>query len=256
MNITDIVVEINDFLVVPDTVAGMLYLSQNGGVNLMLKSAVKEERYLLNMFFQSIQDVPSVTETEHDYYFYDIKIPPIVMDHLLDADTDENILRKVENYLKKKGSWMSKNGLIAIARMTFHHHLCSKYRMYDTENMELLNKLSKKYTIHLLGNCSRESLNTMVETDKSVLDCVEGNILTSSDLNDVKCSSSDKWSIYDKFFEKCNIKPENTLFIETHPGHIGAINKYAETIGKNITTILYENDKLEFMTKLSQIVSI
>ncbi len=255
-DITDIVVGINDFMVVIDTIPGLIFLSKNGGVNLMLKSAMNDERFLLKKFFKSIEGVPSVNNMQHTYYYNDFIIPPVLVDHLLDLDTDDNMLRKIKEHLNENASWMERKGLMTIAEMTFGHAVGTKYRMYNKENMRLIEQLSTKYTIHMLGNCSRKSLDQLIEKDNSIHDYVKGNITTSTDLEDLQCSQSGRYDVYHKFLETYGIDPSKTLFIETQSGHIEALKKYSKQIEKPIRTILYrgKSEKKNFIAEVSQLL--
>ena len=257
-DITDIIVGINDFLVVIDTVPGFLFLSQNGGVNLMLKSVVNDDKYLLKRFFNAIEDVPAVNKIQHTYYYNDFVIPPVLVDHLLDKDTDENMLEKIKKHLNETASWMERKGLLTIADMTFGHKIGTKYRIYNKENMRLIEQLSENYTIHMLGNCSRKSLDQLIDKDNSIYDHVKGNIVTSTDLSDLQCSQTGRYDIYHKFMESYNIDPTKTLFIETQPGHIKALEQYSKYIGQPIRTILYQGgkNKKKFVSELSELLGI
>ena len=55
--ITDIVVDINDFLVIANMKHGAIHMAKNGGLTMMLSSAVMEEKFLLKKFFKSIEVV-------------------------------------------------------------------------------------------------------------------------------------------------------------------------------------------------------
>lgn len=256
--ITDIVVGINDFLVVIDTIPGLLFLSQNGGINLMVKSAMNDEKYLLRKFFKAIEEVPSVNNIQHDYYYNDFVIPPILVDHLLDLDTDENMLRKIKDHLQKTASWMEKKGLLTIAEMTFGHKTGTKYRIYNKENMRMIEQLSQHYTIHMLGNCSRKSLDQLIDKDPTINNHVNGNIVTSTDIDDLQCSQSGRYDVYHKFLKTYNIDPAKTLFIETQEGHIEALKRYSGVIGNPIRSILYrgKNKKKEFVNELSNMLGV
>lgn len=248
--ITDIVVEINDFLIIPNTVVGFLYLSKNGGINLMAKSVVNQEKYLIQKFFESIKDITPVVP--HDPIFYcDVEVPPILLDYLLDNDTDENILVKINQHLEQNASWLERKGLMAIAEMTFNNSMCNTYKMYNMENLRLIEQLSKHFRVHLLGNCSRKSFDNM---DPTLLSFVS-SITTSADIKDVKCSSTDRLSIYHKFLTyHINAVPEGLLFIETNIGYINTLNNY----DPNIKTILYRGgtEKEKFVNDLSLLLGV
>ena len=92
---TDIVVSINNFLIEADTVSGGLYIGKNGGLGLLAKCAMKEDQYLMKKFFGYIEAVPSKEIYDHRYYYDNMLIPTIIMDHLLNNDTDENILKNL-----------------------------------------------------------------------------------------------------------------------------------------------------------------
>ena len=253
--ITDIVVSFNDFLLEADKVGGGLYICQNGGMGLLAKSANKPVIYVMQKFFEYIQGVPSKGTYDHVYYYDDLIIPPILIDHLLDNDTDENILKKVKIHINKNAKWMDKKGILAIADMTFHHEISSNYRVTNQVNIEIVKNLSKHFTIHLLGNCSKISADKMAKDGKFV--DINGHVVTSSELGSIKCSRSGKYDIYEKFLSKCGINPINCLFIETHPGHIKAIKEYGKSRHIHIKTMLYDKEKQsDFATELSEIVGI
>ncbi|GAG78668.1 unnamed protein product, partial [marine sediment metagenome] len=187
-DITDIVVSINDFLLEADIISGGLYICKNGGVGLLTKSANKDNRYVMKKFFGYIEAVKPVEEYEYDYYYEDMKIPPILLDHLLDKDTDENILQKVKAKINKTAKWMDKKGILAIADMTFSHAISTDYRKTNKDNMQLLDMLSKTFKIHLLGNCSNIAMGNMI--DRGDFETINGNIVTSAELGTLKCSQS------------------------------------------------------------------
>ncbi len=248
--ITDIVVSINDFLIDPDTVSGGIYMCQNGGVGLLAKSAMKEEKYILKKFFGYIEAIPSNESYDYRYYYEDLLLPPILIDHLLDNDTDENIIRKAKTRINKTAKWMDKNGILALVDITFHHEISNNYRKPNTGNLKIIKSLSQNYVVHLLGNCNRNAMDKLI--DKKVFECVNGNIITSSDLKELKCSISKRYDIYDKFLNKYNIDPSGCLFIETHQGHINALNEYGKAKGADINTILYNPaDRKSFVKELS-----
>ncbi len=253
-NITDIVVPINDFLLEADTVSGGLYICQNGGVGLLAKSANKDNRYVMKKFFGYLEPIESIGVYEYDYYYEDMKIPRIMMDHLLDKDTDKNILQKVKDHINKEAKWMDKKGILAITDMTFSHAISIDYRKINTDNMKLMDMLSKSFTVHLLGNCSRISMDNMI--DRGDFKGVNGNIVTSSDLGTLKCSKSGRYDIYEKFLTEHSLDPTTCLFFETHPGNITAIHNYAMFRGVQIRTILYQKDKKrqDFVQGLSKVV--
>ena len=86
--IKDIVVEINDFLIIANMMHAFIYLSQNGGINIMLKSVGMDQKFIVRKFFKAIQGVKPFADYDNKYYYGDLTIPPIVVDHLLDNDTD------------------------------------------------------------------------------------------------------------------------------------------------------------------------
>ena len=252
---TDIVVSINDFLIEADTVSGGIYIGKNGGLGLLAKCAMKENQYLIQKFFGYLEAVPSKGIYEHRYYYEDMLIPTIMMDHLLNNDTDENILKKVKVHINKVAKWMDKKGILAIADITFSHEISSKYMRANENNMNIIKALSKDYTIHILGNCNKVMMDKMIH--KNIFEHVNGNIITSSDLKDMKCSQSKRYNIYDKFLQKCGIDPVTTLFIETHQGHIDALGEYGKTKNIEIQTILYDSKLRDvFITNLSNMLEV
>ena len=148
---------------------------------------------------------------------------------------------------------MDKKGILAITDMTFSHAISINYRKINTDNMKLLELLSKRFSIHLLGNCSRISMDNMI--NRGDFKGVNGNIVTSSDLGTLKCSQSGRYDIYEKFLTEHSLDPTTCLFIETHPGNITAIHNYAKFRGIQIRTILYQKDKRQdFIQGLSKMV--
>jgi len=248
--ITDIVVDINDFVIVADMVQGVLFLAKNGGINLMVKQAAMDEKYLIRRFFDIIREVPAVTEYDNVYYYEKVEIPPILMDYLMDNDTDENILAKITDHIENNASWMEKRGWLAVAEMTFNSEMSTKYRMWNAENLRLLEQLSKHYTIHMLGNCNKRSLKNMIDLNPGVTD----SIITSSDVRECKCSQSGDYVIYQKFLEHTDLNPDTTLFIEFYQGYIDALKLY----NSNINTILYrgKDKKKEFIKELREYLGI
>lgn len=253
-NITDIVVGINDFLIEADTVSGGLYIGKMGGVGLLAKCAMNEDQYLMKKFFGYINDVPPKEPYENQYYYDDMLIPPILMEHLLNNDTAENILTKVRDHIEKTAKWMDRKGILAIADITFSDEISSDYMKPNDLNMKIVKLLSNDYTIHILGNFNRITMNKMV--DKKIFEHVNGNIITSSDLKELKCSKGNNYNIYHKFFQQCGIDPVTALFIETHQGHIDSLIKYGESIGIEINTLLYnKDDRDSFVSELSSITN-
>jgi len=252
---TDIVVSINDFLIEADTVSGGIYIGKNGGLGLLAKCAMKEDQYLMQKFFGYMEAIPSKGTYEHRYYYEDMLIPTIMMDHLLNNDTDENILKKAKDHINIVAKWMDKKGILAIADITFSHEIGSEYMRANENNMNIIKSLSKDYTIHILGNCNKVMMDKMV--DRKLFEHVNGNIMTSSDLKDMKCSQSKRYDIYDKFLQKCGIDPVTTLFIETHQGHIDALGEYGKTKNIQIQTILYDCKLRDvFITNLSNMLGV
>ena len=252
MNISDIVVDINDFLIVANMKSGFIQMGTNGGVAMMVKSAVKEDdKYLIKKFFKAIIDVPSITGYP-DIYYENVLIPPILIDHLLDRDTDKNILNKIRQHLTDNSSWLETNGLMSIAEMSFDSDMSSHYRMYNKQNIKLVELLMDAgYCVHLLGNCSRRSLDKIIDYHgKFEID----SITTSSDLKSLKCSNSNKYDIYDKFLTNSGLEPSSTLFMEVNQGYIDAINHF----NPDIPTILYrgKTEKEEFVAELAKLLDI
>ena len=254
MNITDIVVDINDFAIVANMIQGVVFLAKNGGMNLMLKQALMDEKYLIRRFFDMIRGVESVTKYTNEYDYDGVIIPPILMDYLLDNDTDENILSKIVEHLENTSSWMEKKGWIAVAEMTFNSSMSTTYRIWNAENLRMLEQLSKHYTIHMLGNCNRRSLDNMIDINDNIKDHITGHIVTSSDIRDFKCSQSGHHAMFEKFLEVTKLNKDKVLFIEVHPGYIEALNNLDPTI----KTILYrgKDNKKDFIEELNRYLGI
>lgn len=252
MNISDIVVDINDFLIVANMKSGIIQMGTNGGVAMMIKSAVKDDdKYLIKKFFKAILDIPSIN-TYHDIYYENVLIPSILVDHLFDKDTDENILNKIREHLNINSSWLETNGLMSIAEMSFDTDVSSHYRMYNKQNMKLVELLMDAgYGVHLLGNCSRRSLDKIINHHgKFEID----SITTSSDINSLKCSVTNNHDMFEKFLTITKLNPETTLFIEVNQGYIDAINKF----NPDIPTILYKGktEKESFVEDLAKLLDI
>ena len=243
-HITDIVVDINDFLVVVNVGKGIGFLAKSGGINLMARSVVRDSRFLMRKFFGSIQDV--YTEnlfSDQEIYFVDFKIPDIIVDHLLDLDSNENVLDKIRIHLGENASWIERNGLIAIADMSFNHDLFTTYRSYNAENLRLVELLSEYYCIHMMGNPSKITLQKLLDNDDSLIENISGNVLTSAELLALKCSKTLQYDIYQKFFEKTKLNPATTLFIETNQGYVDAVHNYGLQNGIKTNAILYQGKK-------------
>lgn len=252
MNITDIVVDINDFLIVANMKAGIIKMGTNGGISMMVKSAVKEDdKYLIKKFFNAILDIPSINQNSNIYY-ENVLIPPILVDHLFDLDTDENILAKIQKHLNRTASWFEIKGLMSIAEMSFDSDMSSHYRMYNRQNIKIVELLMDAgYRVHLLGNCSRRSLDKIIDHHgKFDVD----SVTTSSDIGVLKCSKGDRYDMFDCFLKRSGLNPNNTLFIEVHQGYINAINNF----NPNIPTILYrgKTEKRSFIKDLSKLLDI
>ncbi len=254
--ITDVVVDINDFLIVANMKHGGIHMGSHGGITMMLTSAVKEEKFLLKKFFRSIEGVEGITNLEHEIYYEGVPIPSILVDHLFDNDSDDNILGNIKTYLDENASWMEKNGLIAIAEMTFNTDMSSYYRMYNKENLRIVYALiANGYRVHLLGNCSRRSLDKIINVHGNLLGGHHvTSITTSTDLKSLKCSSGNNHDMVAKFLEAKKFNPESTLFIEINQGYIDAIRKYDD----KIPTLLYrgKDEKVDFLKELCTLLNI
>ncbi len=251
--ITDIVVSLNDFLLEADIIGGGLYICQKGGMGLLTKSANKPNIYIMKKFFGYLEPIIPKEQYLHDYYYNDDKLPQILIDYLLDNDTNDNILTKVKNHINEKAKWMDKKGILAIADMTFHQDISSNYRLINKKNMDILTRLSSKYTIHILCNSNKLFITKLIDMGK--LNSINGHIVTSSELGDLKCSQSGRYDIYDKFITKYNINLSTSLFIETHPGNIKAIENYSKVKNLNIKTLLYKKENREsFLNELKELV--
>jgi FMN phosphatase YigB (HAD superfamily) len=255
--ITDIVVPLNEFLITADTVSGGLYICKNGGMGLLTKSTLKDDRYIMKKFFGYIESVPSKVKYDHEYYYDDMKLPPVVIDHLLDNDTDENILSKVKQEINKKAKWMDRKGILAIAEMTFNHDISTKYRKINPENIKLLQELSEKFNVHILGNCSQIGLDKILDIHSNTFNSINGNIVCSAEMGSIKCSKSGRYDIYDNFLSKCGIDIERTVFVETHIGHIKALENFGKYKEVNIKSILYnQTNQTMFLSDLSKLLHI
>lgn len=250
--ITDIVVDINDFLIVANMKHGAIHMTKNGGITMMLNSAMREEKFLLKKFFKSIENLEASTQLADKYYYENVILPPILVDYLFDAESDEVLLTKIHDHLNDNASWMERNGLSAIAEMSFDSDISPYHRMYNKENMRLVEILKKNgYRIHLLGNCSRRSLDKIMEVHgKLNVD----SITTSADIKALKCSSGSNTKIFEKYMTEKGFDPNKTLFIEFNQGYIDTINKY----DNRIKTIRYwgKDQKIYFVEELANLLNI
>lgn len=247
--IKNIIVNISDFLVEPDIKSGTLHLSTNGGLNLILTASFKPKNYLVKSFFKMLEDIPGTQEVGHSYYFADLPFPPIIIDHLMNTESDEILLKKAIDHIKDKVSWRKRDGYIAMAEMTFNQ---TKFHKEVPENLELINKLSQHFTIHILANWSRTMLDKMEEESPDIFKDIQGLKITSSDIKALKCSQAKSYDIYKRFFETHDIDPETCCFLETDTGYIESLDKYASDHQVNISRLLYVKDKRDdFLKSLS-----
>lgn len=235
--IKDIIVNLNDFLICPDTISGGLYITKNGGVGLLAKCATKDNLYLMRKFITYIEKIPSNHAYENKYYYEDILLPPILLDHLLGNDTDTNILIKVREHINKTAKWLDRRGILALAEMTFSNQISGDYFKINSVIMDIIKSLSERYNIHILGNCNRQSMIKFFNDDR--FKCINGNIVTSSDIKELKCSKTNNYTVYDKFLKQYNINPNTCLFIETQQGYIDTLNTYNKLNNTGIRCILY-----------------
>lgn len=247
--ITDIVIPINDFILEPDTVAGGLYICKSGGAGLLAKMANKDNKYLIEKFFNYLYPIKSQGEYERDYYYNGMKLPPIMLDHLLDHDEPVKILTKIKDQINKNAKWMDKNGILAIVDMTFDPTISFSYQKINVKIKSFIIALGKHYKIHLVDNCDTNTI-----TNLSQLININGNISVSSKTKFIKCSDGNNYDVYSNFIIKNHINPDGVLFIETLPGYIKSINNYSKFRGIDIKTILY--DKLNYDTFIKKISNV
>lgn len=243
MNITDIVLPINDFLLEPDIVSGGLYICKSGGAGLLAKSANKDNKYIIEKFFNYLMLVNPKEPYDKKYYYDGMELPPIMLDYLLDNDSPEVILDKVKTRINNNSKWMDRKGILALVDMTFDPEISFNYRKFNPMVRDLIDKLKTKYNIYFLDNC-----------DKSISNKLGFDIFSSYKLKTIKCSEGTNYQIYKDFMEQTNINPNNILFVETLPGYIDSINNYAKQRGVNIKALLY--NKETFIKDLSDILDI
>jgi len=250
--ITDIVFPINDFLIEADTVSGGVYICKSGGMGLLTKSANKDNMYIVQKFFSYLQGIDSINNNSDEHYYDGIRLPPVLMDYLLDNDTGENILSKAKPHIYKNAKWMDYRGITALAEMTFNSKICLNFRKINRDIKKLLKHLSKHFRVHLLDNCDK-IITTKLKSETKI----NGHVSTSCELKSLKCSKGNRYDIYEKFVTAHGIDISRTLFVECLDGYIDSINAYGNFRGMSVRCIKYDKLKYDtFITELSNILNI
>jgi len=252
LKFTDIVIPVNDFLLEADIVSGGLYICKNGGTGLLAKSANKDNKYVIQKFFGYLEPVRPIVSYENPCYYDGMKLPDIMLDFLLYRDTTENIIIKIKEKINATAKWMDKNGILALVDMTFDPAICLYYRKINPKIKDLILTLCKYFTVHIVDNCDKHLSDKLPE-----MISVNGTTYTSSKFKILKCSQGDNYDMYSRFMAYTKLNPSKTLFIETIPGYITAINNYAKFRGINISSIQYDGNKYdEFISNISNMVDI
>jgi len=238
MKIQNIIIPLNDFLLEPDIVKAGLYIAKNGGVPLLTKSANKPTTYIMRKFFNYLYNIPSLHPYEREYYYEDVKIPPLILDHLLNKDTYYNILNKSKIYINKNAKWADRNGIVAIADMTFDDTISSSYRLLNRDILNIVKSLSNKYNIYVIDNCCQMTLHK-VRKDLNFIE--DKNITGSCEIGALKCAKNLNYDIYEHLVKKHHIDLSETLFIDTQEGYINSIKSYGKYSNTNIKTVIHNN---------------
>jgi hypothetical protein len=252
LKITDIIVPLNDFILEPDVVSASLYICKNGGAGLLAKSANKDNTYIMEKFFGYLEPISAKTPSGRCYYYNNMKIPDIMVDFLLNNDTNENILLKIREQINANAKWMDKRGILSLVDITFDNAISLNYRKINTKITNLISSLGKYFTVHLLDNCDAYVSKKLYD-----LVSINGITCTSSMCKLLKCSQGDNYDIYSHFISQNKINMSNALFIETLPGYINAINNYSKYRGINVNSLLYDKINYDdFIKNLSEMLNI
>tara|TARA_R110001632_G_scaffold216925_2_gene345389 strand:- start:264 stop:1061 length:798 start_codon:yes stop_codon:yes gene_type:complete len=250
--ITDVVFDINDFIVIANMKQGAIHMGTHGGFTMMISGALKDEKYLLKKFFKSIENVPAINEIKHEIFYEEVPIPPILIDHLFDLSSDDVILTKIRDHLEETSNWLECSGYIAIAEMTFDSSVSAEYRLYNKENMRIIKTLTDQgFRVHLLGNCSKRSLDEIQKVHGTL---PVSSIMTSTEIGKLKCWNGASSKIWEIFLDRSEIHPTSVLFVELSHGYIDAVKNFDD----RIRTILYQGKekKVLFLEELSSILDI
>lgn len=247
--IKHVVVDINDFLVVAEMKNGALHMVKNGGITMIARTAIGgDNKNLLKEFFNVIRGVESKVEYL-DVEYFGIILPPILVEHLMDVSHSDNILRRINEHIDKNVGYWNRSGYKAIAKMSFASDEQPIYRRYNQQNLRLVEIMNKKgYNVHVLGNCSRASLDA-IEVGHGKLPVISST--TSADIKHLKCASGKNCQIYDEWFSRRpTIKPEEVLFVEVQEGYAKSVNLSRA----RAQTILYrgQEQKADFIDEISE----
>lgn len=187
------------------------------GISQTIFSGTFNEEQSLQELFGVIEGIEFGLEEKdtETVWWKNQQVPSSMVSWLKNKVTCDRILQEALNEVNKQYYFTSR--MNSIVGMVFDPEKCSQILSPCPATFNLINQLQEKgHTVHVMSNLHKDIRTTLVKANESLFSKINGNIIVSGDIGEVKCQEHSK--MYQHFLK---LLPDfqNVFFIETSDAH-------------------------------------